>query len=293
MNTLRQAKSVNQLVRLVTVLVVSALTSSLAANVFAATASLSWNAPTNYTDGTPATGLGYIIYTGSTSGNYSETLDVGNVTSYTVSNLGDSTTYYFVVKAYDTTGNSSGYSNQVSYTTPTPPPTAYYTISAAAGSGGSITPSGSVAISKGLSQTFAITPNSGYTIAGVTVDGAAVGAVPSYTISNVTANHTLSATFTSTAFGSPTCANPPVRLSGTTAVYYPDLSSAYTAVVDSNTVQLQALNFNGDLLLNRDLSITLEGGYDCGYTANAGATGLQGMMRVVNGTVNVENLRFI
>jgi hypothetical protein len=73
-----------------------------------------------------------------------------------------------------------------------------YTITASAGANGSISPSGSVVVNQGANQTFTITPNSGYQVSTVTVDGASVGAVTSYTFSNVQANHTISATFTAT-----------------------------------------------------------------------------------------------
>jgi hypothetical protein len=73
-----------------------------------------------------------------------------------------------------------------------------FTITANAGANGTISPSGAVSVNSGASQTFTITPNSGFTIAGVTVDGVSVGAVTSYTFSNVTANHTISATFLAT-----------------------------------------------------------------------------------------------
>ena len=71
-----------------------------------------------------------------------------------------------------------------------------YTITASAGAGGVIDPSGSVAADHGSSHTFTITPNSGYSVSQVTVDGVNQGAIPSYTFSNVTANHTITATFT-------------------------------------------------------------------------------------------------
>ncbi|WKZ28958.1 MAG: PQQ-dependent sugar dehydrogenase [Patescibacteria group bacterium] len=74
------------------------------------------------------------------------------------------------------------------------PPT-NYTITASAGTGGSITPSGSVSVSSGQTQAFTITPNGGYQIANVLVDGVSVGAVSSYVFSNVNANHTISASF--------------------------------------------------------------------------------------------------
>ena len=70
-----------------------------------------------------------------------------------------------------------------------------YTIVASAGSGGTISPSGTVSVGSGSSQTFTITPSYGYTIASVLVDGSSVGAVASYTFSNIAANHTISATF--------------------------------------------------------------------------------------------------
>ena len=74
-----------------------------------------------------------------------------------------------------------------------------YTITAAAGEGGSITPAGEVSVKEGASQTFTITASEGYAIADVLVDGQSVGAVDSYTFENVTANHTIAAVFTRTA----------------------------------------------------------------------------------------------
>jgi hypothetical protein len=70
-----------------------------------------------------------------------------------------------------------------------------FTITASAGSNGTISPTGTVTVAQGGNQTFTITANSGYTVSGVTVDGASVGAVTTYTFSNVQANHTISASF--------------------------------------------------------------------------------------------------
>ena len=70
-----------------------------------------------------------------------------------------------------------------------------YTITASAGSNGTISPSGSVLVNKNASQTFTITPASGYAIDTLTVDGAAATAASSYVFSNVTANHSINATF--------------------------------------------------------------------------------------------------
>src|SRR5690348_15385511 len=57
---------------------------------------------------------GYRLYYGSPSGNYSQIVDVGNVTSFTL-NLRHGRTYYFVVSAYDDTGAESGPSNEVAF----------------------------------------------------------------------------------------------------------------------------------------------------------------------------------
>ena len=72
----------------------------------------------------------------------------------------------------------------------------YFTLTASAGTGGTINPAGSIQVTGGSNQTFTITPSAGYTIAGVTVDGTPAGAVTSYTFTNITANHTISASFT-------------------------------------------------------------------------------------------------
>lgn len=75
-------------------------------------------------------------------------------------------------------------------------PAVTHTILATAGAGGSITPSGSVVVNQGDNQSFTITPDANYEIADVLVDGISVGSVASHTFNNVTANHTIAASFT-------------------------------------------------------------------------------------------------
>ena len=78
-------------------------------------------------------------------------------------------------------GGSSGYS--------------YYTTKAAAGTGGSISPSGNVSVREGADQTFTITPDKGYAVANVKIDGKSIGAVKSYTFENVRRTHTIEVIF--------------------------------------------------------------------------------------------------
>ena len=71
----------------------------------------------------------------------------------------------------------------------------YFTITASAGAGGSISPSGSFSVREGRDKTFTITPDSGYRISDVLVDGQSVGAVNTYTFDNVQKRHTIEAVF--------------------------------------------------------------------------------------------------
>ncbi len=78
-------------------------------------------------------------------------------------------------------GGSSGYS--------------YYTIKATAGAGGSISPSGNVSVREGRDQAFTITPDKGYAVANVKIDGKSIGAVKSHTFENVKKSHTIEVVF--------------------------------------------------------------------------------------------------
>ena len=71
----------------------------------------------------------------------------------------------------------------------------YYIIRATAGAGGFITPSGDVSVRAGANQTFTITPNRGYAVSDVKIDGRSIGAVRSYTFENISASHTIEVQF--------------------------------------------------------------------------------------------------
>ena len=84
---------------------------------------------------------------------------------------------------------------KVSKPTPTPIPTKFYTITATADTGGSISPSGDITVKKGSDKLFIITPTVFYSIADVLVDTVSEGAISSYTFNNVTQDHTIEASF--------------------------------------------------------------------------------------------------
>ena len=83
------------------------------------------------------------------------------------------------------------------------------------------------------------------------------------------------------------CSNPPARIDGATPVYYSTLQSAYDAAVDGDIIQSQAARFTEDFNINRNVSVILEGGYDCDYTTNIGKTILKGNMTTIDGTVEI------
>jgi hypothetical protein len=110
-----------------------------------------------------------------------------------------------------------------------------YTISASADVNGSISPSGSVVLNYGSSQVFTFTPSAGYHLLDVLVDGVSViGSVSgnSYTISNVTATHTISAAFQINSYviaASPNPLNSGVVIGGGTFTYGANVSVTATA----------------------------------------------------------------
>jgi hypothetical protein len=155
---------------------------------------------------------------------------------------------------------------------------ATYIITSTAGSNGGITPSGAVTVNSGSNQTFTITPNSGFVVAGVLVDGASVGVITSYTFSNVTANHTISASFV-------ICS---VSIGGTS---YASLQAAYNAASNGATIKVKATNLTENLNVNRNISVNLEGGYNADYSSITGTTTLHGMIQTLSsgGTLTIKN----
>ena len=76
-----------------------------------------------------------------------------------------------------------------------PIPIPAFVISVSCDEGGTMNPSSTFTVQSGDGCTVSITPNAGYTIKDVKVDGSSVGKVPSYAFDNVTSNHSISATF--------------------------------------------------------------------------------------------------
>ena len=263
----------------------------------AAQASLNWDAPTN-SDGTPITDLaGYKLYTGNGSRSYQQSVDVGNLTNYTLDSLNDGTTYYFAATAYDTAGMESGFSNEVSKTYPAVQVT--HLITATAGGGGTITALNnsninqasngtttvtSVTVNDSASQAFSIAAAVGYRITGVVIDGVSIGAVASYSFVNVIANHTIAATFALNSYTitASTGAGGSITPTGITTLNY-GVSQSYSIVavtgyrisdvkVDGISVGSVALYYFANVSANHTISATFAlNSYT--ITASAGSGG--------------------
>jgi len=134
---------------------------------------------------------GSINPAGSLTVNYgsSQTYTLSPNTGYQVSNVLVDNTSVGAVSAYTFSNVMANHTISASFTVAT------YSITASAGSGGSISPSGSISVLHGTSRTFTITPSTGYRISDVRVDNNSVGNVSSYTFSNISSNHSISATF--------------------------------------------------------------------------------------------------
>ena len=126
----------------------------------------------------------------------------------------------------------------------------YYTIKTTAGAGGSISPSGNVSVREGRDRTFTITPDKGYAISNVKIDGKSIGAVKSYTFENVSRTHTIEVIFMK-ANGNPQTG---VFVDVATGSYYED--AVDWAVENGITKGTDDTHFSPDGICTRAQAVT-------------------------------------
>jgi hypothetical protein len=255
--------------------------------------------PTTRADGTALTDLAaYKIYFGISSGNYTQSIDVGNVTSYTVTNLSTGTAYYFATTAYDASNNESSFSNEVSKTI-----AAVVTYCCDKDKDGYIsttidgTCSGTGCEPIGCQTTAgndcndsnsAINPD---TLWYPDADGDNYGdrtiayqqctppsGPPNYVLDNTDFND-----------NDPNIYGIPIKIEGESPSYFLTLQAAYNAAIDGDIMQVQAVTFSESLTINIDKSVTFEGGYNGAYSIITGDTTLQGDIDITNGTLTIED----
>lgn len=126
----------------------------------------------------------------------------------------------------------------------------YYTIKTTAGAGGSISPSGNVSVREGRDRTFTITPDKGYAVSNVKIDGKSIGAVKSYTFENVRRTHTIEVIFMK-ANGNPQTG---VFVDVATGSYYED--AVDWAVENGITKGTDDTHFSPDGICTRAQAVT-------------------------------------
>jgi len=125
------------------------------------------------------------VYEGTT-----QVFTVNPATGFKISDVLVDGTSVGKVTSYSFTNITGDHSISVTFeVTPT------YTVSVSAGPGGIISPSGNMVVNESSDHTFSITPDQGYRVSDVMIDGISAGAVTTYTLADITANHTISATF--------------------------------------------------------------------------------------------------
>lgn len=137
-----------------------------------------------------------------------------------------------------------------------------YTITASAGSNGSVSPSGASSVVQTGSKTYTITANNGYKVDSVLVDGKNVGAVTSYTFSDVNANHTISAAFISASVL-------PFTDVKSGAWYYDAVSYVYASSLFNGT---SSTTFSPETTMTRGMFVTVLGrfaGVTDGFTGSS------------------------
>lgn len=163
--------------------------------------------------------------------------------------------------------------------------TASYTLNFSAGANGTLTGTASQTVNATATAT-AVTavPATGYQFVNWTgTNGFVTTTSNPLTVSNVTASQNITANFA--------LPNLPVRVSGTSPAYFSSLQDAYNAVADGATIQAQAQLYTESLAANRNISVTIIGGYTSDYSAVTGVSTMRGAPHISGGTVNLKNFR--
>jgi len=102
--------------------------------------------------------------------------------------------------------------------------------------------------------------------------------------------------YSNEASATTSCGTLPVRIAGATPVYYSSIQAAYNAAANGNVIQSRAGTLTENVSINRNISVTLQGGYDCAYTTNSGnVTNLKGTIQtfVGGGTLTISNFNLV
>ena len=153
-----------------------------------------------------------------------------------------------------------------------------HTIHASAGDNGIITPSGTITVAHGANQSFSMIPDSDYEIQDVYIDGNPVGAMSSYTFTNVTADHYIHVTFTHVDA---------VNENNSSAFYvYPNPTQDHVVVKAEGLKHIRIVNAFGQTIYNakvegNQVRIDLSGMAKGIYVMHIDAEGGQAVRKIV------------
>ena len=197
-----------------------------------------------------------------------QTFNIAASTGYAIANVVVDGVSQGAISTYTFTSISASHTISATFSVLT------YTIDASAGTGGTISPSGTVTKNYGTSQTFTIAASGGYSVAKVTVDGVSQGAITTYTFNNITANHTISATFAqimqkmadlkSKPDGAWVAITGPVATAGFDGFFYveaPNQTAGIRVIWPSMPTIGHALEIRGSLETNTDFERCLRATY--------------------------------
>jgi len=234
-------------------------------------------------------------------GTYAQIATAGaNATSYSDSGLTENTTYYYRVKASNA-GGDSFYSNEASGTTSITLPAAPANLTASVVSLTQINLGWTdnsnnetgfrIRRKTGANGTYSQIATVGVDVTTFSDTGLSPNTTYYYKVRSY--NEAGTSVASNEANATTQQCQLPVRIGST---YYSTLQAAYNAAQNGSIIQSQAITFYETLLVNRNISVTLQGGYDCNYATNSGnVTYLKGMIQTIvgGGTLTISNFNLI
>jgi len=148
-----------------------------------------------------------------------------------------------------------------------------YTITASAGTGGTIDPAGASIVTSGASKSYTITPNPGYTFGKVIVDGVSRGSIRTYTFTKIVSSHTISASFNPTSCLPPCCINAPASVDRLTLT---DANGNRKTLLVRNGDRPLAAGLNDSLLAAQAGTGTLAAGFQSRQSVESVSPGQPG-----------------
>ncbi|MDH3976174.1 MAG: right-handed parallel beta-helix repeat-containing protein [Deltaproteobacteria bacterium] len=159
-----------------------------------------------------------------------------------------------------------------------------YSVTYVWGTGGSISPGTPDIVNSGFVVSFDVIPDASHIIDSVMGEGCNIyyDTGDTYETAPITRDCKVTALFQ--------CITETVRIAGSPSTAYTSVQAAYDGAVDGDIIQTRVVNITESVNFNRNISVTLEGGYGCNFDTISGITTIIGNMTLSDGTVTTENI---